>query len=87
MATSEKGFADRLIGQEISRLVADAAQDGGIISTSEAAAQILRAYGAGILTETEIADRIIMVAATAGVAVQIDHPWSFDGSGAGADNG
>jgi hypothetical protein len=80
MAISEEGFIDRLIGEEIKRVIADAKLDGGMISTGECIAQILRAYGGSSLSEIEITDRIIIAASKAGVAVEIGRPMSFDKS-------
>jgi hypothetical protein len=71
MATSEEGFIDRLINEEIRRIVAEAVADGGILSAQKCAAQILRAYRGSALSKTELADRIMMAAASAGVAVEI----------------
>lgn len=71
VATSKEGFIERLIGEEIRRLVSDAIKDGGMISTSRCAAQIDRAYGRCGLSEADIANQVIMAAASAGVAVEI----------------
>jgi hypothetical protein len=70
MATSEQGFIERLIDEEITRLVADAIKDGGIVSASECATQILLAYRGSALSKTKIANRVMMAAASAGVAVE-----------------
>jgi hypothetical protein len=75
LGTSEQGFIERLVGEEIRRMVAEAINDGGVISTSKCAAQISRAYaGSVFISEAEIADKVIMAAASAGVAVEIDRP-------------
>ena len=71
MGTSQQGFMERLVGEEIRRLIADAIKDGGVISTSKCATQISRAYGRCGLSEREIADKVMMAAASAGVAVEI----------------
>jgi hypothetical protein len=72
MAT--QGFIERLIDEEIRRIVADAVQEGGILSAQDAADHILRAYRGSALSKTEIADRIMLAAASAGVAVEIGPP-------------
>jgi hypothetical protein len=86
MATSEQGFVDRLIGEEIRRMVADAAQ-GGMISTQQCAEQILRTYSGCSLSETEIANRLVMAAASAGIAVEIGQAAARANPVAGAENG
>jgi hypothetical protein len=70
MATSEQGFIERLIDEEIRRIVADAVADRGILSASESATQILLAYRGSALSKRKIANRIMMAAARAGVAVE-----------------
>jgi len=87
MATSEQGFIERLIGEEIRRMVADAIKQGTVISTSECASQISRAYGRHTLSERDIADEVIMAAASAGVAVEIGQRSPLLAPVAGADNG
>ena len=87
MGTSEQGFMERLVDEEIRRLVTDAIKDGGVISTSKCVAEVRRAYVACGLSETEIANRVIITATSAGVAVQIDQTSSFDRSAIVADHG
>ena len=87
MGTSEQGFVDRLIGEEIRRVVADAVQDGGMISTQQCAEQILRTYRGCNLSEADIANRLIMAAASAGIAVEIGQASPRANPVAGAENG
>ena len=61
---------DHLIVEEIRRIVAEAIMDGGMLSASEAAAQIVRAYNGSRLNQAEIENRVMMAAASAGVAVE-----------------
>jgi hypothetical protein len=61
-----------LIAEEIRRIVAEAIRDGGCLSITPHAAQVLRAYPDSGLTEREVGDEILIAAARAGVAVEID---------------
>lgn len=89
MGTSEQGFVERLVDEEIRRMVADAVKDGGTISTTKCAALIARAYVGCGLSQAEIADRVIMAATSAGLAVEIGRraPAAGRVGDAGADNG
>jgi len=88
VATSEQGFVDHLIGEEIRRMVADAVQNGGTISAQQCAQQILRAYNSCGLSEADVANRLMMAAASAGVAVAFGlHSAQLTRPVAGADNG
>jgi len=71
LGISEQGFIDRLVNEEIRRLVAEAVEDGGMLSTADCATEILRAYQGCGLSEAELADRVLMAAASAGVVVAI----------------
>ena len=59
-----------LVSEEVRRIVADAVGDGGCVSASSAAAQVLKAYPNCGLAEREIADEIALAASRAGVAVE-----------------
>ena len=87
MGTSEQGFVDSLIGEEIRRMVADAVQGGGMISSQQCAEQILRAYNGCNLSEADIANRLMMAAASAGVAVEIGQALPLTSPVASAGNG
>ncbi len=70
-AGEETDFIADLVAAEIRRIVAEAGSDGGMLSASECAARILRTYPGCGLRETQIADRVMMAAAGAGIAVEI----------------
>jgi hypothetical protein len=72
MGAARPSLIQSLIAEEIRRIVDDAKSDGGVLSTSAATAQILKAYGDSTLTERDLADRIITAAAASGLAVEID---------------
>jgi hypothetical protein len=59
------------VAEEIKRIVATAKRDGGCISASASAAWVIRVYPDCGLSEPEVAERIIMAAANAGVAVEM----------------
>jgi len=80
MGQSEEGFIERLVAEEIRRLVADAKSDGGIISAPKSAALIAHAYKGSRLSQAAIADKLMMAASSAGVAVE------FGSSGTSAGN-
>ena len=63
-----------LIGEEITRIVADAIEEGTALSVADAVAQIIRAYPNSGMSAGEIADEIMIEAAQAGVAVQVGRP-------------
>jgi len=64
------GHIERLITEEIRRLIADAINDGGIISAPKSAALICHAYNGSGLSQAEIANKLMMAASSAGVAVE-----------------
>ena len=70
MAVSEQGFIDQLVGEEIRRMIAGAIAEGVVLSTRSCAAKIMQAHRDCGLTESEIADRVMMAAASAGVPVE-----------------
>jgi hypothetical protein len=59
-----------LISEEIRRVIADAVADGEIIAANRTAADIMRAYPACGLGESDIVNEIVLAAARAGVAVE-----------------
>jgi len=68
-------------------MVAGAVQDGGMISAPLCAEQILREYNSCNLSEADIANRLMMAAASAGVAVEIGQASPLTNRVAGAGNG
>jgi hypothetical protein len=70
VARSEQAFINGLVTEEIRRMVADAVKHGAMISADECAAQILRTYRGCGLRKGEITNRVMMAAASAGVAVE-----------------
>jgi hypothetical protein len=77
-------FIESLISEEIRRTVADAIGNHQIVSASECAAQILKAYRGTHLSEAELTNRVMMAAASAGVAVELGH--FFEGPVAASNN-
>ena len=71
MGTAKPRFVEDLIAEEIRRMIADAVEDGGIISTAECVKQILTAHPQPGLSRRQIADEVMMAAAAAGIAVEI----------------
>ena len=74
MGSTISSFIRRLIDEEIRRVVADAIEDGVILSAPATAAAVLRTYPHCGMTERLIADRIMLAAADAGVAVELGAP-------------
>ena len=64
-------FIAALVTEEIRRTIADAIESGSILSAAAVAAQVSRTYPNYGHTEKDIADRVMMTAAKAGVAVEI----------------
>ena len=83
MGSAVSSFIRRLIDEEIRRVVADAIEDGVILSAPATAATILRSYPHCGMTERLIADRIMLAAADAGVAVELGAPKREKASEAG----
>jgi hypothetical protein len=81
MATSEMGFIDRLVAEEIRREVGDAASGGRIISAMKCADRILETYRGTGLSRTQIADRVLMAASRSGVAVELGEPGQLQALG------
>jgi hypothetical protein len=71
MGSAVSSVIRRLIDEELRRVVADAIEDGVILSAPATAATILRSYPHCGMTERLIADRIMLAAADAGVAVEL----------------
>jgi hypothetical protein len=65
-------FVQALLSQEIRRIVSRAAKSGAILSTSDAAREVRKVYPGCGLSEREIGDQVMMAAARAGVAVELD---------------
>lgn len=59
-----------MVTEDIRRLVARAAQDGGTNLSGEKCGVIQRAHDGSGLNEAEIANKLMMVASSAGVAVE-----------------
>ena len=70
MGFEQPDLIQTLVSEEIRRIVADGIAYGSLVSTSAATSQILRVYPTCGLTKRQIADRIIMAASAAGVAVE-----------------
>jgi hypothetical protein len=70
---------ETMIDTEIRRLVAEAASNGGCICAPVAAAQIRRDYPDCASDERQLADRIMMAATAAGLAVEIGKPADMSG--------
>ena len=71
MGRAISGFVPGLVGDEIKRIVAARSKDGSVLSAAAAAAEIANASPGCGLSESEIADQLMMAAASAGVAVEI----------------
>ena len=63
---------ETLIDEEIRRVVADAIREGGYLSSSSAAAQIMKVYPTCGLSPRVLSVRIILAAAVAGVTIKLD---------------
>lgn len=70
MGSTRPSLIETLVAEEIRRMVADAVSADSLISASDCAAQILRTYPTCGLGEREIADRLMMAAMAASVAVE-----------------
>ena len=64
-------IVSNLVADEIRRVVATALKKGSSLSASRAAAEILQTYPTCALSAPQLADEIMIVAASAGVAVEI----------------
>lgn len=76
-----------LVFEEIERLVADAIREQSCLSTAICAARILRAYPGCALSERELANEIMMFAASAGVPVEFGRQASLMGMRSSAAKG
>jgi len=74
MGSAVSSFIRILIDEDVRRVVAEALEDGGMLSAPAVAAAILRTYPHCGMTERLIADRIMLAAADAGVAVELGAP-------------
>ena len=82
MEQALSSFIQTLVSEEIRRIVAEAIQDGGMVSSPSVAALINRTYPNSGLTERQIADEVMIAAARSGIAVEIgrgDRPTTVDG--------
>jgi hypothetical protein len=70
MGVIVSNFVDRLVGDEIRRIVKNALAGTGVLSAPEAAAQIIRLYPKCGLDANALADQIMMIAADVGLAVE-----------------
>jgi hypothetical protein len=73
MRADRPSLIETLIDEEIRRVVADAIRDGGCLSSSATAVQIMKVYPTCGLSRRHLADRIVLAAAAAGVAVELDN--------------
>jgi hypothetical protein len=71
---SVNGAIAGLLDDAIRAVVAEAITDGGIIRAGPEAERLARAYPSSGSTPNEIADAIILAAASAGVAAEISRP-------------
>ena len=72
MRAAETPFIEGLVAEEIRRVVAEAIANGEMISTSECVAKINAVYPNCGISARRMADEVMMAAAVAGVAVEID---------------
>jgi hypothetical protein len=71
MRAAETPFIEGLVSKEIRRLVAEAIADGGMLSVANCVARITVVYPNCGISKRQIADEVVMVAAAAGIAVEI----------------
>ena len=71
MGTRTSPFIEGLVEEEIRRLVAEAIAKHGMVSTAECAERIRHVYPTCGLSDRNLANRVMMAAAAAGVAVEI----------------
>lgn len=64
-------FVTGAVSEEIRRIVAQAAARGSVLSAADAAATILNTYPKCGFCEAELANEVMLIAAQAGVGVQI----------------
>jgi hypothetical protein len=76
---SASQFISGPVSKEIRRIATEAARSGRIVSATETAATILKTYPTCGLDEEEIANEVMLLAAEAGVGVQIGRPAKPDG--------
>jgi hypothetical protein len=74
MAKAASAVIEHLVNEEIRRMVARAMADKAVLSTSECVANVKAAFPTSRMSTREIADKVLVVATAAGIALELGVP-------------